>query len=83
MSKEISISDEIYNDVQKLSQRLGITPEEFINDATKKMVWETMTEEEVIERVNKYARKLILQSILFCMPCRCRHWKVMNGDTAW
>jgi hypothetical protein len=54
-----------------------MTPEEFINDATKRMVWETMTEEEVIERINKVCEEVdtSVDPVLYAMQMQ-----TLEGD---
>lgn len=53
MSREVFVADNTYNDVQIIAERLGLTPDEFINDAAEQMVLKNLTSEEVIARINK------------------------------
>jgi len=51
MSRQISISDEVYNNVQKVSERLGLAPEEFVTEATEAMLLRSLSDEEVEARI--------------------------------
>ena len=53
MSKEISIPDDLYSNIEQVCQRLDMTPEKFFTDAAKQALLENMTEEEIIEQINK------------------------------
>lgn len=52
MSREISVPDDVYSDVEQVAQRLGMTPEEFIADAAQRTAWQNMTGEEITARLN-------------------------------
>ena len=53
MSKEISIPDTVYQDVEQVCQRLGLTPEEFIADAAQWMARKRLTGQEITARLNE------------------------------
>jgi N-formylglutamate amidohydrolase len=53
MSKEISIPDAIYRDVEQVCQRIGLTPEEFIADAAQWMARKRLTDEEITARLDE------------------------------
>jgi len=53
MSKEISIPDTIYQDVEQVCQRVGMTPEEFIVDAAQWMARKKLTGSEITARLDE------------------------------
>jgi|GEM_PF-1225453 len=53
MSKEISIPDTVYQDVEQVCGRLGMTPEEFIADAAQWLARKNLTGPEITARLDE------------------------------
>jgi hypothetical protein len=58
MSKEILVSDEVYSNVQKVCQSLGMTPDEYFEFAAEQVLLKSLSDEEIIARINNVANEV-------------------------